>query len=103
MIPLWAFALAIARDLIIVGGAVLLRIFRNRRKFLPSVVGKISTFFQIVFVLLVLIRAAFSYHWLLLLETAALVLTAIFTSLSGLDYIRRGIVMARLPPVSGKE
>jgi cardiolipin synthase len=103
MIPLWVFILTIARDFIIVGGSVLLRIFRNRRKFIPSVVGKISTFFQIVYVLLVLIRSAFTYQWLLWLETAALILTAIFTTISGLDYIRRGIQMTRLPPVVGVE
>ncbi len=103
MIPLWAFALTIGRDLIIVGGSVLLRIFRNRRKFVPSIPGKISTFFQIVYVLLVLIRSAFFYQWLLWLETSALILTAIFTTISGADYIHRGIVMTRLPAVSDGE
>jgi phosphatidylglycerophosphate synthase len=66
--------------------------------------GKISTFFQICFVLLVLIHAAVpDYKWLLWLEAAALVLTAIFTAASGLDYVRKGIIMTRQPPVPNEE
>ena len=52
LMPLWMLALAIGRDLVIVGGSLLLRIFRNRRRFIPTILGKISTFFQICFVLL---------------------------------------------------
>jgi cardiolipin synthase len=108
LVPLWILALAIGRDLVIVFGSVLLRIFRNRRKFVPTMLGKVSTFFQIVFVLLVLIHAAVSsappaYVWLSWLETTALLLTAAFTALSGLDYIRKGIFMTRQPSVPDEE
>lgn len=104
LVPMWMLLLAIGRDLVIVFGSLLLRIFRNRRRFIPSIIGKISTFFQIVFVLLVLIHAAVpAYTWLLWLETVALILTAIFTSLSGLDYVRKGIIMTRQPPASDEE
>lgn len=104
LVPWWMLALAIGRDLVIVVGSLLLRIFRNRRRFIPTILGKISTFFQIVFVLLVLIRAAApGYVWLLWLETTSLVLTAVFTALSGLDYVRKGIEMTRQPPVSNEE
>ncbi len=100
LVPFWILALVIGRDLVIVGGSLLLRIFRNRRRFIPTILGKISTFFQICFVLLVLIRAAApEQRWLLWLEAASLVLTAVFTSVSGLDYVRMGIVMTRQPPV----
>jgi len=104
LVPFWVLALTIGRDLVIVGGSLLLRIFRNRRRFIPTILGKISTFFQICFVLLVLIHAAApDYRWLLWLEAASLVLTAIFTSASGLDYIRKGIIMTRQPPVPNEE
>lgn len=104
LVPLWMLALAIGRDLVIVCGSLLLRIFRNRRRFIPTVVGKISTFFQICFVLLVLIRAAVPvYRWLLWLEMAALILTAIFTAASGLDYVRKGIIMTRQPAMPNEE
>lgn len=104
LVPLWMLGLAIGRDLVIVIGSLLLRIFRNRRKFIPTILGKVSTFFQIVFVLLVLIRAALAFHaWLDWLEDAALLLTAIFTAASGLDYVRKGIIMTRQPPVPDEE
>jgi len=104
LVPLWMLALVIGRDLTIVGGSLLLRIFRNRRRFIPSILGKISTFFQIVFVLLVLIRAAVpTYDWLRWLEITALIFSAILTTLSGADYIRKGIWMTRQPPVPTEE
>jgi len=95
LIPLWMLVLAIARDLIIVGGALLLRIFRGARRFLPSLAGKVSTFFQIVLVLLVLLEAAFPYLLIRRLSDLSLWLAAFFTCVSGVDYIQRGIRMAR--------
>ena len=95
LIPLWMLILVMGRDVIIVAGALLLRLFRNVRKFVPSMLGKVSTFFQIVFVLLVLLYAAVPYSILLWLKMTALALTAFFTGLSGLGYIRLGIQMAR--------
>jgi cardiolipin synthase len=104
LVPLWMLGLAIGRDLVIVFGSVLLRIFRNRRRFIPTILGKISTFFQIVFVLLVLIRAAVpATTFLWWLETTALLLTAFFTFTSGLDYVAKGISMTRQPPVPDEE
>jgi cardiolipin synthase len=104
LVPLWMLCLAIGRDLVIVSGSVLLRIFRNRRRFIPTILGKISTFFQICYVLLVLIHAAAdSYRLLLWLETAALILTAVFTAASGFDYVRKGTIMTRQPRIADEE
>ena len=94
LIPLWLLGLAIGRDLIIVGGALLLRIFRGKQRFVPSTLGKVSTFFQIVLVLLVLLEAAFPYQLFQWLSYLALLLAAIFTGLSGADYIRLGMRIA---------
>jgi cardiolipin synthase len=93
----WMLALVLGRDLVIVTGAGLLRAFRGYHRFLPSILGKVSTFFQIVLVFLVLTRAAYPYRFLYWLEMLAVVLCAIFTALSGLDYVRRGIEMTRRP------
>ncbi len=101
VIPSWMFGLAMARDLVIVGGAMLVRIFRGIRQFLPTILGKISTFFQIVLVLLALSFAAFPKPTLLWLKYTALAMSALFTFLSGLDYVRIGIGMARLPAQRG--
>ncbi len=93
-IPFWLLVLVIARDLIIVGGAVLLRTLRGLKGFRPTRVGKFSTFFQIILVLLVLLQLSFPHFFVLFLERMAVGLTAIFTTLSGLDYIRKGCQMA---------
>jgi cardiolipin synthase (CMP-forming) len=95
LIPLWLLGLAIGRDLIIVIGALLLRIFRGRQRFVPSTLGKVSTFFQIVLILMVLLQASFPHPVFQWLSYLALLLTAIFTGLSGLNYIRLGIRIAR--------
>jgi len=97
LIPLWMLSLAIGRDLIIVGGALVLRIFRGARRFVPSTLGKVSTFFQILLVLLALVYASYRYELFFWLNNAGLVLSAIFTGLSGIGYIRLGIRMARAP------
>ena len=99
LIPLWMLLLALVRDVVIVVGALLVRLFRNVKKFVPSDLGKVSTFFQIMLVLLVLVDAAYPYEWFYILRMAALVLSALFTALSGLDYIHKGIEMARQPSV----
>ncbi len=95
LIPAWIFWLALGRDLVIVIGALLVRILRGVRKFLPTTLGKVSTFFQIMLILLTLCCAAFPHQFLLWLKYTALFLSALFTLLSGLDYIRLGIEFAR--------
>lgn len=95
LIPLWLLALVIGRDLVIVIGSLLLRIFRNVQRFVPSVLGKVSTFFQIVFVLLVLLSATFPHPIFTWLKNTALVLTTVLTALSGIGYVRKGIQLTR--------
>jgi len=94
LIPIWMLILTVVRDLVIVTGALLLRIYRNVRKFKPEISGKISTFFQIVLVLVVLIYAAYPMHFLGVVAKIALFSTAFFTALSGVVYVRKGILMA---------
>lgn len=105
LIPVWLVALVMGRDLVIVAGASLVRAVKGPMRFSPMAVGKVSTFFQILSVLLVLIVgaihggawAARSSFWLRTLADLCLAETAFFTIASGLAYIRRGIAMARLP------
>lgn len=94
LIPKWLLALVIGRDIIIVLGALLLRLYRGIREFLPSVLGKISTFFQIGLVLLVMLRASLQADGLLRLENIAIILVALFAAASGVDYVARGVRMA---------
>ena len=95
VIPRWLVALVLGRDAVIVAGALLLRFFLNIRHFAPSTLGKVSTFFQIVFVLMALLAAVFDLSVVRWLRTLALILTALFTTLSWIDYVNRGIRMSR--------
>jgi cardiolipin synthase len=99
LLPFWLFVLVVGRDLVIVTGSLLLRLLRNRREFVPSTLGKVSTFFQIVVALLAAVSAAFPHPLIGWLKSTGVLLTAIFTLLSGLGYVRQGIQMTRLPPL----
>ena len=95
LIPIWMFCLVIGRDLVIVIGALLVRLLRGVTRLIPTLLGKVSTFFQIVLVLLVLCHLAFPLKLLLWLQNIGLVLCALFTVASGFQYVHRGIQMAR--------
>ena len=95
LLPVWMLVLVLGRDLVIVVGALLLKIFRGISTFVPSVMGKVSTFFQIVLVLMVLLYAGFPLRLFYWLEELALVLCTIFTAWSGIGYVRLGIQMTR--------
>jgi cardiolipin synthase len=97
LIPEWLLVLVLARDVVIVLGALALRLWRGRRKFMPTLLGKISTFFQIMLVLHVMLYAVFPNELFSLLKSAAVVLATIFTCLSGADYVRHGWRMAANP------
>ncbi len=101
LIQFWLFCLVMGRDLVIVTGALLLRRFRGIREFTPSMLGKESTFFQIVFVFLVLLWASLPIEFLLWLRIMAFWVTALFTAASGVDYVRLGIRLTARKPVSG--
>lgn len=86
LIPLWLLLLIILRDLVISGGAVLYRILRGPFEVQPSMLGKISTFTQLLLVVAVLMNAA--YHILPRFAMHALVmLVGVMTLLSGVHYV----------------
>jgi len=98
LLPLWMLLLVIGRDLIIVIGALLLRLLRGYHQFLPSLWGKVSTFFQIVLIFLVLAHAALPNRFVWYLQELALLLSALFTAFSGVNYVRQGIAMTKHRP-----
>lgn len=93
-IPMWLVWLVLGRDVVIVTGIVLLWLLRDRTEFPPLVSGKISTFFQIITVLVVLLAAVFHIHLVTILRQIGIFLTAFFTAFSGINYVRRGIAMS---------
>jgi len=83
--PWWLVALVILRDLCIVAGAVLARYFAVPLRVEASLLGKISTAVQIVYIGGCLLLRAFELEAPRLLFAAAFT-AAVFTLLSGLGY-----------------
>ena len=80
--PLWVTFIVISRDAIILLGAVVIFVVKQKIDILPTRWGKLTTTFQMFSVLTVLLQFRFSY----LFWWAAL----FFTVISGVDYIMRG-------------
>ena len=81
-LPAWVVITVISRDIIIVLGAVIIQFITGQLEVIPSRLGKLTTFFQMATVISILLNFTFSYFF----WYAA----AVFTVLSGLDYIRQG-------------
>ena len=85
-LPVWLVALAVFRDLLIVGGALLVRIVTHSLHMQPMMISKVNTAAQIGLALWVLAELAFGFH-----ETMGLRIAihgvAITTVLSGGAYV----------------
>ncbi len=98
LIPVWLAAAAVARDLMLGGGALIYRLWFGRIEGNPSALSKVNTMLQIIVVIVVMLNAALS----LIPGTLVLILavvTFVTTVLSGIDYARRSFIRAwaRLP------
>ena len=84
-IPVWFTLLVISRDVVIVLGAVLVRAVAGAVTVKPRVAGKISTFFQMVAILWVLVGGAQGpfYLWI--------VIAGLFTFSSFMIYLYDGV------------
>jgi cardiolipin synthase len=56
LLPVWLFVLVMGRDVMLVGGAALYRLWFGPFEVQPSVLGKMSTFVQILLVLSLLVH-----------------------------------------------
>lgn len=87
--PIWLVVLIFARDVVILASAAIALRWTVLRRFPPSIWGKVSTVFQIVYALSLLLEIL---DWLIW-PVAAL------TALSGLHYVWRGVRdLRRLTP-----
>ena len=87
-LPRWFAIIVVSRDILLIGGAVILYMFLGKIAMPPSWLGKITTGFQLVTVL-----AAMLDNFLPHIQFAILpltVVTMLFTAASGVDYIVRG-------------
>jgi cardiolipin synthase (CMP-forming) len=97
LVPLWLVAAAIARDIVIVVGALLYRCCVGPLSVRPSVVSKFNTLCQAAFILAVVGREEFSVppQWVPMLLGALMFVTVM---ISGIDYVliygRRGLSLA---------
>lgn len=81
-LPPYVPIIVISRDAIIVLGSVVIYLVKGDLKVTPSVTGKITTFFQMITIVGILIKFQHSY----ILWNLAVLLTII----SGIDYIIKG-------------
>jgi cardiolipin synthase len=65
--PGWFFALVVIRELVILGGALILGLMRHDLAIRPTLLGKITTTVHLVFMSLLFLAAAFNWDigWLL--------------------------------------
>ena len=94
-IPVWLVALVMGRDLTIVIGSALLWRLRGRSDFTPALTGKISTVFQILTILAILLTDVFPLKFFADMRLIGFAGTCLFTCVSGAIYIQKGIRMAR--------
>ena len=90
-IPQWLFIIAVSRDLIVVGGFLVIYIVKGKATVSVSWIGKCTTGLQMLTVLATIIArvagGAGSY------VPGLIYLTAAVTIVSGLDYLRRGTMV----------
>ena len=86
LVPLWLMASAVARDAIIVLGALLYRVWVGPLNVRPSIVSKFNTLCQAAFILAVVGREEFSFPpaWGVSVLGALVFVTVV---ISGIDYV----------------
>jgi cardiolipin synthase len=87
-LPWWFAIIVVSRDLILIGGASILYMFLGKMSMPPSWLGKTTTGFQILTVLLAMLDNFVPALRLTVLPVASV--TLVCTVASGLDYVYRG-------------
>jgi cardiolipin synthase len=86
-VPAWLAALVIGRDLVIVGGAIAYYWLIGRFDAAPTLLSKLTTLVQIVFVLGELLRLSDLVEMPDAVREAAIAVTALLTVASGAHYV----------------
>ncbi len=81
-LPPYVPIIIISRDVIIVLGSIIVYVLRGDLNVSPSIVGKITTFFQMITIVSILVQFKYSY----IVWSIAVFLTVI----SGIDYMVKG-------------
>lgn len=85
-IPLWLVVAVLARDIVVLGGALAFHFLIGRYEMAPSLVSKVNTFAQIVLVLAVVVSLAGAAlpEWFI---NAIMSVVFVTTLWSGVDYV----------------
>lgn len=81
-IPLWLPLVVLSRDLLLVVGSLLIYLTQTKLEIRPTLLGKFSTFFQILTIILIILHSNLAYRFWYV--------AGFFTIVSGFDYIWRG-------------
>ena len=82
----WLTIMVLSRDVLLLVVAAVIILISGYRPFPPSIYGKLTTFFQIVFVFAVVLAAAYPYpHWETVNRALIYIVTG-FTVFSGFHY-----------------
>jgi cardiolipin synthase len=81
--PIWLVVAVISRDVMLLLGYVVVRLFGSDMEIRPTIWGKLTVFFQTVAVVGILMQwTAFNFSWYVIL---------VFVVISGVDYILKGV------------
>lgn len=95
LLPFWITVIVISRDILMVLGAVLIHMAGGQVYPTPTMLGKVSTAFQMATVLAVLVTLAFAMG--AGIKTWLVWLTAVFTVSSGLQYLYKSTKLLNQP------
>ncbi len=84
-LPTFLFLAVLFRDMVIMVGAMVYELVTHKLEMTPTMLSKITTFFQITLVLVIL--AGLQWHTPAMLETSMIWITFIFTCISGVQYM----------------
>ncbi len=88
-LPNWITIIVMSRDFIVVVGWYMLVVLINERKVEPSIYGKMANAFQAILIAYTLLSINFEIYNPLI-KKSILLLAAVFTVLSGIQYVYRG-------------
>ena len=93
ILPIWLAILVVFRDVLIIGGILVLRLLDNPVVIRPLLISKLNTTAQIALVALTLAGAGFGFE-MPLVRTSLIVAVSVTTFISGVAYVLRGVKLA---------
>ena len=92
LVPPWLTVAVVSRDLLLIGGVIILKLFSaNNIEIEPSRLGKATTFFQILVIIVIMFRKIEHFRMDYLIYLLYIV-TLSLTILSGYQYFRKGLI-----------